>query len=230
MTRFKKSACAVALASTVALLIACGAPQTAISQESQAKLFQALEDHNFDEAATAIKNGAVLSPICLPNTRCQPLATAAMEGDLEVMRFLIDNGADLDGYNSYDDVALIYALGNQKIEAAKLLVESGADVNLPNAFGTSPFIGATASGDIELIKLMIGNGAELDKNYPMNLNTSKPGDRNLNPLEFAIKYDQPEIISLLLNAGANPSFRTASGETVAKIGRKSKNGAIRSQF
>ena len=196
----------------------------------QAEFFEALQEHNFDEAAEMLKNGANLSPTCGFNHRCQPLATAAKEGDLELMRFLIDNGADLDGYNAYDDVALIYALENQQIESAKLLVESGANVNIPNAFGISPFIGATSTGDIDLVTSMIQNGAELDKNYLLSTSNAKPGQKNMRPLEFAIKYDQPEIIALLLGAGANPSLRTLSGETVAELGRKSKSKVVRELF
>ena len=196
----------------------------------QAEFFKVLQEHDFDSAAIMLRNGANPSPTCGFNHRCQPLATAAMIGDLEVMNFLIDNGADLDGYNAYDDVALIYALGNQQRAAAELLVKSGADVNIPNAFGLSPFIGATATGDIELVTLMIESGAELDRNYFLRVSSDNPGDKNSFPLEFAIGYDQPEIVSLLLEAGADPTLRTRSGKTIAEIGGRSENKAIRQLF
>jgi hypothetical protein len=196
----------------------------------QAEFFEALQEHKFDAAAVMLKDGANPSPTCALNYRCQPLATAAMDGDLEVMKFLIDNGADLDGYNSFDDVALIYALENQQIEAAKFLVESGANVNIPNIFGFSPFVGAPASGDVELLTLMIQNGAELDKNFHIYVGDPEPGDMGPLPLEFAIKYDQPEIVSLLLGAGADPFMHTSSGETITELGRKSDSEAIRQLF
>jgi len=196
----------------------------------QAEFIEALQEHKFDAAAAMLKNGANPSPTCAPNYRCQPLATAAMDGDLEVMKFLIDNGADLDGYNSYDDVALIYALENQQIEAAKLLVESGANVNIPNAFGFSPFVGAPASGDVELLTLMIQNGADLNKNFHISVGDPEPGEKGPLPLEVAIRYGQPDIISSLLSSGADPSMHTSSGETIAELGRKSESEAIRQLF
>lgn len=198
--------------------------------DRQAKLFQALQIHDFDNAALLLNNGANLSPTCGFNHRCQPLATAAKEGDLELMKFLIDNGADLDGYNAYDDVALIYALENQQIEAAKLLVKSGANINIPNAFGFSPFIGATAYGNVELTTLMIQRGAELDRNYLVRVGDAKPGKKSMRPLEFAIKFKQPKIVSMLLDAGADPSLHTISGETIAEFGRNSEDRAIRQLF
>ena len=200
------------------------------NEDTQTKLFLALQERSFDKAAIMIQNGANPSPTCGFNHRCQPLATAAMEGDLELIRFLIDHGADIDGYNAYDDVALIYALSHEKTKAAKLLIESGANVNIPNAFGISPFIGATASGDIELVTLMIQNGADLNKNYLVHNSSAKPGEKNMRPLEFAITHNQPEIISLLLRSGANASLNTLSGETITELGKKSKHETIRKLF
>ena len=46
----------------------------------QAEFFEALQEHNFDEAAEMLKNGANLNQTCGFNHRCQPLANAAKEG------------------------------------------------------------------------------------------------------------------------------------------------------
>lgn len=221
----------------------------------QAEFIEALQEHNFDDAATMLKNGVNPSPTCKPNFRCQPLATAAMNGDLEVMEFLINNGADLDGYNSYNDVALVYALENQQLEAAKLLVESGANVNIPNAFGFSPFIGASSLGDTDLLTSMIQNGADLNRNYFIRVGDPEPGAKNMRPLTFAISLSEivragmssegesveaiadklaelnlPEMISLLLAAGADPSLQSNTGETISELGRNSDNKAISELF
>lgn len=221
----------------------------------QAAFVAALLARNFDEAAVMLKNGANPSPTCKPNYRCHPLATAAMNGDLEIMNFLIKNGADLDGYNSYNDVALIYALENFQLEAAKLLVESGADVNIPNAFGMSPFVGASMLGDPDLLTSMIENGAFLDKSYIVLAGELGLDNKSVRPLTFAISLNEripaamrsdgesdvaiadqlsemniPRMISVLLAAGADPSLRTPNGETITEFGRKSKDPAIRQLF
>jgi hypothetical protein len=223
---------------------------------TQAEFIEALQEHNFDVAATLLKNGANPSPMCKPNHRCQPLATAAMNGDLEVMKFLINNGADLDGYNSYNDVALIYALENRQLAAAKLLVESGANVNIPNAFGISPFIGASNIGDTDLLTSMIQNGADLDGNYsilvedgsekgPRPLTAAILMGRELSKLRVSMsskgesveaitavlaELNLPGIIALLLAAGADPSLQSTFGVSITELGRKSDNRAIRELF
>ena len=110
------------------------------------------------------------------NHNCQTLASAAEAGDLELMKFMIANGADLDGRNAWYDVALISAFEGLQFDAVKLLVESGANVNIPNAFGTSPYIAATMVGDMELIVLLIENGADLNKNYHNTTSSAKPNE------------------------------------------------------
>jgi hypothetical protein len=196
----------------------------------QAAFFEAVSARDFDKAQELLNAGANPSPTCGFNSRCQLLATAARDGDLALIEFLVENGADIDGFNAYYDVALIYALESEQIEAAKLLVHLGANVNIPNAFGVSPFAGGSASGDLELVKLMIKNGGALNKNYFLNVSNAEAGERNFFPLEFAISSGNEEIIALLLEAGADPTLHTNSGDTIAAYGRASKNKAIRELF
>jgi ankyrin repeat protein len=66
----------------------------------------------------------------LPNT---PLHYASMEGHLEVMKALIDAGADV---NAHDDLRigntpLREVAGNCSYEVAKLLIDAGADPLIP---------------------------------------------------------------------------------------------------
>jgi hypothetical protein len=224
-------------------------------ESMQAEFMEALKEYNFEDAKIMLSNGANPSPTCQPNYRCQPLATAAMNGDLEIMEFLIDNDADLDGYNSYNNVALVYAIENQQLAAAQLLVDSGANVNIPNLFGMSPFIAASVLDDIDLLISMIENGAYLNRNYYIVAGETEQSRKSMRPLRFAIMLDEivssnissaaesletttiklarqnlPEMIVLLLAAGADPTLQTGTGETIAELGRISNNKAIRELF
>ena len=58
-----------------------------------------------------------------------PLLHAAMYGDLESMRLLLDHGADPNASNGRNEVPLGYACAYEHWDAAKLLVQRGADVN-----------------------------------------------------------------------------------------------------
>ncbi len=58
-----------------------------------------------------------------------PLMDAAVTGDLEAMRLLLDHGADPNARNGRNELPLGFACSYQQWEAAKLLVERGANVN-----------------------------------------------------------------------------------------------------
>lgn len=48
-----------------------------------------------------------------------------MNGDIEILKFLIDNGADIRAYN---DKALRFAIDYEHFNIVKLLIDNGADV------------------------------------------------------------------------------------------------------
>jgi ankyrin repeat protein len=58
-----------------------------------------------------------------------PLMHAAVAGDLESMRLLLDHGADPNARNESNELPLGFACSREQWEAARLLVERGADVN-----------------------------------------------------------------------------------------------------
>ncbi len=196
----------------------------------QKQLFSALKERDFQAAETAIKNGGNLSPTCDFHHRCQPLASAAEQGDLEMINFLLDHGADPNGFNAYYDVALIYAMGANQEKAAQLLIKSGADVNLPNAFGMSAFIGSVAMGNIEMAKLMIEHGAYPDRSFLVQNSSAPKGSKNMFPLQAAIKSGSPDMVRLLLDSGANKKQKTHSGKTLVELAKSSENQEIISLF
>jgi ankyrin repeat protein len=107
------------------------------------------------------------------------LMFAAREGDLESARALLDAGADVNQTTEYGWTPLLTAINNRNYELARLLVERRADVNLANRGSWTPLYLATDNRNIE--------GGD----YPV----PKPD------------LDHLEIITLLLERGANPNAR-----------------------
>jgi ankyrin repeat protein len=58
-----------------------------------------------------------------------PLIAAAREGLTDVVRLLLERGADVERVVPGDENPLIQASGNGRIEVARLLVSRGANVN-----------------------------------------------------------------------------------------------------
>lgn len=93
--------------------------------------------------------------------------------NLEVIKFLLKQGADINAYDTKEDdcnnayhhvgyTPLISAIKqNKNFTTIKFLVEHGAHVNLSEDVGTTPLTEAVRKSDLELIKYLIENGAKV---------------------------------------------------------------------
>jgi ankyrin repeat protein len=104
-----------------------------------------------------------------------PFLTAALAGDVTVMRLLLDHGADPHIQTIHGTSALMAAAGvnwvvsqtftespEALLEAVKLCVELGMDVNAANSMGITALMGAANRGSNDIIELLIAEGARLD--------------------------------------------------------------------
>lgn len=67
-----------------------------------------------------------------------PLIFAAMDGNIEIAGLLINAGADVLDYDSYEMSALHYAARNYHPKMVQLLVDCGADIDERDAVGLTP--------------------------------------------------------------------------------------------
>lgn len=99
--------------------------------------------------------------------------------------------------------------GAQLKEAIKL----GADLNSTTIFTTTLLQQAIGEEKTQVIKLMIENG--VDVNYRVS-------DEDLTPLMYAINSGNKEIVTLLLDNGADPA-KTMKVADYLKMGKKEAN-------
>lgn len=83
-----------------------------------------------------------------------PLMDAASEGHIEILSYLIDNGAELEIISKSGQTALVLSVGNKQIEAAKLLLKAGANPEIRDSLGFSARKYAKLYGMSELLLLM----------------------------------------------------------------------------
>lgn len=116
----------------------------------------------------------------LKNGKKSP-STLIMNGDIESLQVLIDEGLDVNETNFLDTPLLALAIIYSDIDIVKLLIENGADIkeNQLLAF-------ALMFGDIEIIKLLIENGANIEF------------QNNSSLLEQALLFSNTEIIELCI--------------------------------
>jgi len=137
----------------------------------------------------------------------KPLVQAAACGDIEKVRSLLANGAEVNIKDKYNGAsALILSIARGHIDAARLLLENGASVDATDIQGRTALTLATRNKKIEGVKLLISYGADL------NLR-----DHNgRTPLETAFTYGcAKEIPDLLLRNGASEGLHEAFADAIA---------------
>jgi ankyrin repeat protein len=100
---------------------------------------------------------------------------AALNGDVTLMRLLLEHGADPNLATNEGATALMAAAGvnwvvaqtysrsdNEYLEAARLCLEKGADVNAVNTQGFTAMHGATNRGFDAMVKLLAEHGSKLE--------------------------------------------------------------------
>lgn len=73
------------------------------------------------------------------STNSTPLRAACYDGRMQIVRFLVENGADLEIANRHGHTSLMIACYRGHIQIVKYLLERGASVNRKSIKGTAPF-------------------------------------------------------------------------------------------
>lgn len=126
-----------------------------------------------------------------------PLCYAARDGQLEVCRYLVEHGANVNfkpkmqGPSSDlgTDGPLDNAVGNGHLEIVKYLVDHGANVN---AFGYAHFAPLHSAPTREIASFLVEHGAKLDVQ-------TMHGDL---PLDSALLSNRKDVVVYLLSQGA----------------------------
>ncbi len=90
------------------------------------------------------------------------LMQAALDGDTESVRELINQGADINRRDDSGRTALMFAVVNRHYETMKLLLEHGADVQAKSNEGGTALMGAAMAGELSMVQALLDKGADLD--------------------------------------------------------------------
>jgi len=91
-----------------------------------------------------------------------PLHTAVQVANLDIIKLLINRGADVNEVKDFGVTPLHIAVYNNNIEIAKLLLNSGADINsIGYRQDYTPLHIAICGHNMEMIKFLIQNNADL---------------------------------------------------------------------
>ncbi|XP_067003505.2 ankyrin repeat domain-containing protein 17 isoform X3 [Anabrus simplex] len=133
------------------------------------------------------------------------LTLACYKGHLDMVRFLLEAGADQEHKTDEMHTALMEASMDGHVEVARLLLDSGAQVNMPTDSFESPLTLAACGGHVDLAMLLIERGANIEE----------VNDEGYTPLMEAAREGHEEMVALLLSQGANINAQTEETQETA---------------
>ncbi|KAJ3118007.1 hypothetical protein HDU96_004461 [Phlyctochytrium bullatum] len=166
-----------------------------------------------------------------------PFLYAAAGRQLEMVRFVLDNGANIENKDNQNNTALLRAAFlAQSIEeeeyfselflVIQLLVERGADIEATNHDGSTPLLPAVGGCFVELVRFLLDNGA----------NVKAKDNSNNTSLHVAVQSvlksagddfnAQLEIVQLLIDKGVDVGARDEDGMTALEMALEYGHAAV----
>ena len=93
-------------------------------------------------------------------------AVHSEEVDLEIIKILLESGAEINAIDEFHETALKKAVYNQynekSLDVIKLLIDAGADINAANDEGWTPLMEAAYHNNPDIVKLLVDCGADVN--------------------------------------------------------------------
>ncbi|CAG8126167.1 unnamed protein product [Penicillium salamii] len=184
-------------------------------------------------------------PIRLEDERRPALTSAALDGNLNSIRLLLNQGADVNAPGGVYGNALAAAASRGKLDIINLLLDRGADANAPGGDFKTPLQYAVLGGKLDAIRLLLDRGADANgiggaalqdaatargKVETVNLLLDRGADVNASGRQFgtalqsAAYHGKLEILQVLLARGADVS--ASGGEYGNALQAASFNGNV----
>ena len=149
-----------------------------------------------------------------------PVADAAMNGDLEAVRSLLADDANVNAAQGDGMTALHWAAFGDDLDLARLLLDTKADVTVSTRVGAlSPLSIAATNGSMPMISLLVEAGAD----------ANVASETGATPLMAAATSGNVDAVQALLDAGAFVNAReTANGQTALMFAAwENRDGVIK---
>jgi ankyrin repeat protein len=215
--------------SRVELLLGKGADINKANQQGFTPLLMAARQRDSNMISFLIEKGADVK--AADTDGWTALAHAAFRNHVPSIEVLAASGADLEkGAPGFTPLAI--AIAESKFYAAKALIDVGADVNTTSgADALTPLMVIAAQkqvdqraqsvhqgmSSVELARLLIAKGADVNA----------VSNKGVTPLMVAAAHDNPPLMGVLVQSGADLDTKTPAGKTALDIAKDNQNaGAV----
>lgn len=185
----------------VALLLSKGANINATTEETQETALTLACCGGFSEVAAFLINGGAN----LELGASTPLMEAAQEGHTDLVRFLLQNKANVHAETQTGDTALTHACENGHTDAAGVLLSYGAELEHESEGGRTPLMKACRAGHLCTVKFLLQKGANPNKQTTSNDHT---------PLSLACAGGHQSVVEMLLKNNADPFHKLKDNSTM----------------
>lgn len=133
----------------------------------------------------------------------EKLLDAAKDGNLDQVKSLIEQGADIEAKTDNGSTPLHWAAASGHTDVANLLLEKGADIEAKDRGGWTPLHWAAANGQTDIANLLLEKGADID---------AKTNDGKT-PLHLAAYKGHTAVAEMLIEKGADLDTKDCKGRT-----------------
>ena len=198
-----------------------------LQEEEQLDLIRTLLDHGADSNVrtkrSPIRFGYTFhggSPAGGSSLRATPFLLATMVGNVDVMRLLVERGADPLSASNDGTTPLMVASGmtnieeehaiseDRHLEAVKLCLELGADVNAANDRGNTALHATAFLGYPEIARYLVEQGAEINAKNNNGETPTRVAEGTIVTVMVFIHENVAEVLRELggVREGIHPSF------------------------
>ncbi len=136
-----------------------------------------------------------------PGNGLTALMWAVMRDYTEIVKLLLDMGADPNIRTKLGETALIDASTSGNIDIVQMLLDKEANPNVKDEDGFSPLLQSVKRRHREITKLLLNHGADPDIQ----------DDEGNTVFIISVMYSDDEMIKLLMRKNANPFIQNKSG-------------------
>ncbi|MCG8340467.1 MAG: ankyrin repeat domain-containing protein [Cytophagales bacterium] len=194
-----KSYLSIALVATLTVVGCAKRTTPPLSFGLQKDLIEYSKEGDILKVKEMIRKGAKVDST--DDNGATPLHWAAFNGHLEVVRLLIDKGADKEAKH-IGQTSLHWAVIRNHLEVVRLLIDKGANIEAKYE-GWTPLHWAAANNRLKAVILLIDKGANIDAQ----------NERLWTPLHLAVINGHQEVVNLLVEKGANVNLQDNNGRT-----------------
>jgi ankyrin repeat protein len=168
-------------------------------------LFQAIVDRSFFICNLLIKYGANVNQRCLENLQT-PLHLAAMRGAVDMVKTLVNSGANLHKVDLDGSHPIHLAASQGHLSLVKLMLTMGASLHAKDYTGKTLVHYAAESNNAELIEFLKSAGLSVQKPTKIKLSSIRKNRyqrEGVTPLHISASNRRPIVTRQLIDAGAD---------------------------